>query len=219
MTAKAGQTPEAGSREARRGIVVRRGSSVSSRGPLLALLAFAALSAVAAAVPAAGAREAEATSASLSGAASKCRTVVRKVKGKRRRVRVCAKPKPKSPPATRKDVSLTLERSRAASATVGATGGTISARAAGGAVLTVTVPAGALSEDTAVTVTPVAKLSGVANVRLLAGVELGPEGTALAKPATITLTLPGPRKAPSASPGSARAGTRTATRSSAAARG
>lgn len=120
-------------------------------------------------------------------AKKRCHFVKKKVHGKIKRVRVCTKPKPKPKP---KDVSLSLDRARRVEASIGSSGGSASASSASGARITLAVPAGALSEETKVTLTPVNALRGIGKVRLLAGVELGPDGTALAKTATLTFELP-----------------------------
>jgi hypothetical protein len=119
-----------------------------------------------------------------------CRTVRKVVRGKRRTVRVCTKKTRKKAPTTAKNVSLVLEQSRAASATIGRDGGTVTAAAANGARVSIAVPAGALADETPVTVTPVARLGGAAGIRVLAGVEFGPDGTVLGKPATVSFELP-----------------------------
>ena len=83
-------------------------------------------------------------------AKKRCHFVKKKVHGKIKRVRVCTKPKPKpkpkpAPKAT--NVTLTLDGSHAATATVGKDGGTVETQTASGAHITLTIPAGALDED------------------------------------------------------------------------
>jgi hypothetical protein len=121
-----------------------------------------------------------------------CRTVVKVVKGKRTKARVCrpaakrkAKPKPKPT-----DVSLVLDAARSASAAVGPGGGTVTANAAGGAAFSLSIPAGALQEETRITLTPVSALQGLKGLRLRAGVQFAPDGLALAKPAILSVSTP-----------------------------
>jgi hypothetical protein len=73
---------------------------------------------------------------------------------------------------------------------IGPSGGSASASSAGGARITLSVPAGALPDETKVTLTPVVSVRGLGKVRLLAGAELGPDGTALSEAATLTFDLP-----------------------------
>ena len=120
-------------------------------------------------------------------AKKRCHFVKKKVHGKVKRVRVCTKAKPQPQP---KSAALRLEQGRTHSATIGAAGGTVGTTSTNGTAISVAIPAGALAEETVISVTPVAKLSGIPGVRLLSGVELGPDGTALAKAATVSLSLP-----------------------------
>lgn len=114
----------------------------------------------------------------------KCRVVVKKVHGKKRRVRVCTNAKP---PALKR-VSLKLAPSQRASAALTvAAGGSVTATATNGLKLTLTVPATALPADTTVTLTPVAAIGGVSG-KLIAAAQLGPEGLVLAKPATLAIS-------------------------------
>jgi hypothetical protein len=126
-------------------------------------------------------------------AKKRCHFVKKKVHGKIKRVRVCTKPKPKpkpKPAPTAKNVEISLDAGRGAEASIGSSGGTVSAESASGAKATLSIPAGALAEPTAVSLTPVASLRGISKISLLAAVELGPDGTALAAPATLSLELP-----------------------------
>ena len=123
--------------------------------------------------------------ASGTGAAKKrCHFVKKKVHGKVKRVRVCTKPKPKPKPAPKPvNVSLSLDSAHASSAVVGAAGGNIEVHTAGGAQLTLRLPAGALADDTSITVTPVSRIGGLpAKLKLVSAVQFGPNGLALAKP-------------------------------------
>lgn len=122
-------------------------------------------------------------------AKKKCKIVKNRVHGKIRKVRVCTKPKPKP---TVKSVSLKLDTGNAVSKPIAAAnGGTITATAASGTKLTLTVPKDALLADTTVTMTPVTSISGLPKgLRFLGGVQLAPEGTSLGKDATLTVETP-----------------------------
>jgi hypothetical protein len=124
-------------------------------------------------------------------AKKRCHFVKKKVHGKVKRVRVCTKPKPKPKPKVL-NVSLSLDSTHAASVVVGDAGGTVTAHEADGSTTTLTVPAGALAGDTTITLTPVDSLRGLPKgLKLGAGVQFGPEGLALAKPATVSLSAGG----------------------------
>jgi hypothetical protein len=118
-------------------------------------------------------------------AKKRCHFVKKKVHGKIKRVRVCTKPKPKPKP---KNVSVSLDQGRQASASIGASGGSITAAATGGVSLKLSIPADALAAETKVTLTPVASVRGLPKgLTLLAGVQFAPEGLALDKRATVTI--------------------------------
>lgn len=90
------------------------------------------------------------------------------------------------------DVDVALDTARSETATIPLEGGTLEATAADGTVYTLTIPAEALLEQVAVTMTPVidvagAPVSGTATV----GVQLAPEGLRLFQPATLTVEPPG----------------------------
>jgi hypothetical protein len=122
-------------------------------------------------------------------AKKRCHFVKKKVHGKIRRVRVCTKPKPKPAPKVL-NVSLGLDSTHSASAVVGTAGGTITTQRADGSDVTLTVPAGALSASTKLTITPAASLAGLPKgLKLIAGVQLAPEGLALAQPASVSLEV------------------------------
>src|SRR6266540_1089762 len=130
-----------------------------------------------------------AVAASTSGAPTslakkRCHIVKKKVHGKVKRVRVCTKPKPKPKP---KNVSVSLEQSGQREVSIGEAGGSISAGAASGAKLTLSIPVGALAEETQIKLTPVSAVRGLTKIRLVAGAQFAPEGLTLAKPATLTL--------------------------------
>jgi hypothetical protein len=82
--------------------------------------------------------------------------------------------------------AVTLDASRAAAATIGPGGGTLTTTTADGSRLTLTIPAGALAGDEQVTVTPIASLAD-AGVTLAAGAQLEPDGLRLLQPATLSV--------------------------------
>lgn len=84
-------------------------------------------------------------------------------------------------------VAPVLDPTRAASATIGSAGGSLTATTAGGAALTLTFPAGALAGNEFVTMTPLQRL-GHAGVKLVAGAQLTPSGLRLLKPAQLSIT-------------------------------
>jgi hypothetical protein len=142
----------------------------------------------------------------------KCRWVVKKIHGKKKRVRVCTKikPKPKPPapkpptpkpptstvpppgyfprPANPLKVSLELDTGHTASATIGSTGGSLSATAESGTRFTLTIPAKALLDDERVTMTPVSSIGGFPfSGGLIGAVEIQPHGLQLLQAATLTI--------------------------------
>ena len=139
-----------------------------------------------AAEQAVGARGPEATDK------KRCRLVAKKVRGKTRKVRVCTtvRAAPPKPPAKERNVSLTLDSAHSAGSVIGTAGGRVTASEADGTRLTLDVPAGALPEETAITITPVAAMRAPAGVRLVGGAQFGPEGLGLSKAATLTIELP-----------------------------
>jgi hypothetical protein len=113
-------------------------------------------------------------------AKKKCKLVKKKVHGKSRKVRVCTKVKPSLP----SHVSVTLDPAHAATTSISAaSGATLSA---GGATLT--VPAGAVSHATRVTMTPVTRLGGLKG-QVLGAVQFQPDGLRLLKPVTLTFDV------------------------------
>jgi hypothetical protein len=84
-------------------------------------------------------------------------------------------------------VTPTLDPSRAVAATIGSAGGTLTTLMANGTTVTLTVPRNALAGDEQVTMSPLMRLSG-SGVRLLAGVQLGPDGLRLLEPAKLDIT-------------------------------
>jgi hypothetical protein len=112
-------------------------------------------------------------------AKKKCKLVVKKVHGHKRKVRVCSKPKRTLPTK----VSVTPDPAHAASAPITAEqGGTITAGHA-----TLTVPAGAVADTTTVTMTPVTKIGGLPGT-VLAAAQFQPE-VPLLKPVTLTIDV------------------------------
>jgi hypothetical protein len=91
-------------------------------------------------------------------------------------------------PAGGASASVTLDSARTARATIGPAGGSVSATAADGRRYTLTVPAGALAADTAISATPVTSMG---NAPLAAGtraaVRFGPAGLKFAIPATLRI--------------------------------
>ncbi len=95
---------------------------------------------------------------------------------------VLAKPSPRS-------VSVATDAAHAASQLIPATaGGTVAATGADGSTYTLVLPAGALASDETITLTPVSSLRGLKAGTPAAGVQIAPDGLALIKPATLTIT-------------------------------
>lgn len=84
-------------------------------------------------------------------------------------------------------VAPVLDSSRSSSATIGSAGGTLSTTTAGGAVLQLKLPRGALAGNEQVTMTPL-KAMHRAGVKLVAGVELAPAGLRLLKTGLLYVT-------------------------------
>jgi hypothetical protein len=81
------------------------------------------------------------------------------------------------------------ETAQASSATIGSAGGTLTATAADGTKFTLTLPAGSVPDGTQITMTPVSSIGGPSSVgKLIAGVELAPDGLALYRGGTLTIT-------------------------------
>jgi hypothetical protein len=83
-------------------------------------------------------------------------------------------------------VTPAVDPSRAVSATIGSAGGTLSTVTADGSTITLTLPRNALAGDEQVTMTPLLTLSG-GGIKLLAGVQLGPNGLRLLQPAKLDI--------------------------------
>ena len=83
--------------------------------------------------------------------------------------------------------TLTFEEGASASAVIGPSGGTISARAASGATYTLSVPRQALQDSVNITLTPVASFG---QTTLHGAVRMRPSGLRFTLPATMTVDLP-----------------------------
>lgn len=85
-----------------------------------------------------------------------------------------------------------VDESRAATAAVTATaGGTATTTSATGVTYALSIPAGAIVDDVTVSLAPLAGVAGLpAGSQVLAGVQFGPDGLQLYKPATLTISLP-----------------------------
>ncbi|MGZ4293907.1 MAG: hypothetical protein ACXVRM_06665 [Solirubrobacteraceae bacterium] len=95
---------------------------------------------------------------------------------------VLAKPSPRS-------VTVATDAGHAASLlTTASDGGTLTATGADGSTYALTVPAGALASDETITLTPVSALTGLRAGAPAAGAQISPDGLALLKPATLTIT-------------------------------
>lgn len=113
-----------------------------------------------------------------------CRSAKRKVRI-RQGLRGIANPKPRT-------VTPVLDDARAATATIGSGGGTVTATGENGTVFTLTVPEGALGGDTAITMTPLASIGGLPFDGLVGGVDLKPDGLRFYKPVTLRFEPPSP---------------------------
>jgi hypothetical protein len=124
------------------------------------------------------------------------------VHGKRKRVKVCkttSRPKPTATPtppplsATPNPVAVTvhLDDSHAASATLGSAGGTVRATGADGTLYILTVPKNAVDDGTTITLTPISALGNLPLQSLTAAVRLQPEGLRFGAPATLEIDFAG----------------------------
>jgi hypothetical protein len=90
-------------------------------------------------------------------------------------------------------LGVTLDTARTAAVLMGPDGGEVTTTAADGTVSTLTVPPGALVSEQTISITPVLGITGLPlSGELVAAVHFTPDGLQLARPATLTLTLPGP---------------------------
>lgn len=94
------------------------------------------------------------------------------------------------PPPMPLDVAVDEDEERSATAKVPIGGGSLSVTGADGAVYTLTVPAGALLEDTTITMTPLASVAGAPLAGVPHGVALEPNGLRLYAPATLEVAPP-----------------------------
>ena len=83
------------------------------------------------------------------------------------------------------------DAARARRGTLGRLGGTVSATGADGTVYALVVPPGALTADTAITLTPLRAIGGLPVTGPVVGVQFGPDGLVLRKPATLRITRKG----------------------------
>jgi hypothetical protein len=87
-------------------------------------------------------------------------------------------------------VSVTLDTSHAVTQTMTSSGGSLTATGADGSSYTLTLPSGALSDTTAITVTPIQSLQPLPpGATLAGGVDLAPDGLQLIKPGTLVMKL------------------------------
>jgi hypothetical protein len=93
-------------------------------------------------------------------------------------------------------ITSTLDTQGQVTATIGGAGGTLNTTDAQGNQFTLTIPPNALLSPEAITMTPVTAISGFSLGKLSAGVQLGPDGTELYAPATLTITLAAPLSSP-----------------------
>lgn len=89
-------------------------------------------------------------------------------------------------------LGVTLDAARTATVLIGPDGGEVTTTAADGTVSRLTVPPGALVSEQTISMTPVLGITGLPfSGELVAAVHFTPDGLQLARPATLTLTLPG----------------------------
>ena len=99
---------------------------------------------------------------------------------------------PGSPPASgggnSRSITPALDGAHAATGTIGHDGGTLTATGADGSTYTLTLPAGALAGDIAITLTPVSSIAGLPlSGGSAAAVDIAPDGLALMQPATLAI--------------------------------
>jgi hypothetical protein len=104
---------------------------------------------------------------------------------------VCLRAAPVQGTANPINITLTVQSSRGASATIPATGGTLTATAADGTRFTLVIPDKALLEPATITMTPVASVRGLPlSGGMTAAVQLEPDGLQLNRAATLTIETP-----------------------------
>ncbi len=96
-------------------------------------------------------------------------------------------------------VATTVDDKRAASASIGPKGGSLSLTDAAGNRFTLTIPANAVLTTEKITMTPVTGARGVPGTGLIA-VQLAPDGLALLEPATLAIQPAGGAATPSLTP-------------------
>jgi len=89
-------------------------------------------------------------------------------------------------------VTPKLDTAHQATATINATGGSLSVTDAKGNQFTLTIPAGALLDQTPITMTAISSATGLPGTGLIAGVELEPDGLPLMAPAQLKIDLAAP---------------------------
>ncbi len=88
-------------------------------------------------------------------------------------------------------VTPDLDRSLIATATITPAGGTIETTNSDGLVLSLNIPAGAVLQDTEITITPVTDIPNLPfGESVLAGLQFAPDGLLFAEPALLTIDLP-----------------------------
>ena len=96
---------------------------------------------------------------------------------------------PSASPAGPFELAITVEAATAASALIGAGGGTITATADAGVTYEFVVPPLALASPTEITMTPLSAIDGLPlSGGFVAGVDFAPSGLVLAQPGTLTIT-------------------------------
>ena len=89
------------------------------------------------------------------------------------------------------DAKPRIDAARARRGTLGRLGGTVSATGADGTIYALVVPPGALTADTAITLTPLRAIAGLPVTGPAVGVQFGPDGLVLRQPATLRITRKG----------------------------
>lgn len=87
------------------------------------------------------------------------------------------------------DSPIVVDPQRAVTATISPAGGVVQTTSAGGTVLKLTLPPGAVSVPTPITIAPLVSFEGSPGP-VVAGISAGPSGLRLSPPATLTITLP-----------------------------